>query len=344
MKEKEMKIKLSYITGLRSVVLDELAKHPRVRINGENQDSIYIDFLEEIIPEIKELKSVARAYIVLQDNKYNPSYISNHKSILKNLIDLITKKHQKEFTSFKISCAGSDSPEVTNISKYIQSTCNLNPKEDADLKIYLSKLKNIWEIGIQITPRPLSLRDYKVAHMGGAMDPTIAYAMNSFCSLEKVSSYLNVFSGSGTLLIEAGRCYPNLDKLIGFDSNKKHLSLSIQNVKKAGLIKRILLKEGNIFDKPNLEKFDIIVSDLPFGMSISKHENLKEIYKTFVEYCQDVLNKDGRLVVYTSEYELLKSIIKDSRLKIIGTTDVSFITSVNALLKTKIIICKLKTN
>lgn len=57
-------------------------------------------------------------------------------------------------------------------------------------------------MGAQITPRPLSLRDYKVEHMSGAMDPTIAYAVNSLASLEGAKSYLNVFSGSGTLLVK----------------------------------------------------------------------------------------------------------------------------------------------
>src|SRR3990167_1760169 len=119
----------------------------------------------------------------------------------------------------------------------------LNEINEADMKIHIIKTGRTWEIGGQITPKPLSFRDYKIKHMSGAMDPTIAYAMNSLSRLGNANFYLNIFSGSATLLIEAGQCYPDLKQLVGFDNNKENISLAIQNIKKAGLIKRIQLKE-----------------------------------------------------------------------------------------------------
>jgi len=276
----------------------------------------------------------------VRNSKYNPIYISNHKSTSSDLIEIVV--NGDKFKTFKITCAGSNSPEVRSIAEYIQKTYGLTEKEEADMKIHIIKSNEIWEIGIQITPRPLSLRDYKIKNMSGAMDPTIAYAMNFLCELEKVNSYLNVFSGSATLLIEAGQCYPNLKQLIGFDNNKKHISLAIQNIKKAGLIKRIQLKEKDIFDKPDLGKFDVITSDLPFGMSISKNENLENLYQCFVEYCQETLNREGKLVVYTSEYEMFEKIILKSKFKIVKTLELKFITSVNAYLRPKIFACRLR--
>jgi len=229
MNDKVLQLKLSYITGLRPVVLDEL-KRFNFKMLDEGEDSMFIEFSEEIISKVKKLRSVSRAYLILQNNIYHPTYISNHKSILGNLIDIVVK--YDSFKTFKISCAGSDSLEVRNIAKYIQDTYRIEESDEADLKIHIIKPEDIWEIGIQITPRPLSVRDYKVVNMSGAMDPTIAYAVNSFCNLDSACSYLNVFSGSATLLIEAAECYSNLEKLIGFDNNKKHLSLSIKNIKK----------------------------------------------------------------------------------------------------------------
>ena len=164
----------------------------------------------------------------MQDNRYHPTYISNHKLILGDLIGIVTEYDR--FNTFRISCAGSDSPEVRSIVKYIQETYRLEENDEADLKIHIAKLEDVWEIGIQITPRPLSVRDYRVANMSGAMGPTIAYAVNSFCNLDSAHSYLNVFSGSATLLIEAGQCYPNLEKLLGFDIYLNILSISDPNL------------------------------------------------------------------------------------------------------------------
>lgn len=341
MNKLEVKVKLSYITGLRPVVLEEL-RQLNFRILDEINDSAFIPFSDNVFSEIKQLRSVARAYVVLQSDKYHPAYISNHKSILGSLIDVVVKNCKKDFKSFKLSCAGSESPEVKSISKYIQEMYDLEEKEEADLKIHIIKLSNVWEVGIQTTPRPLSVRDYKLVNMSGAMDPTIAYAVNSFCNLEKSNSYLNIFSGSATLLIEAGQRYSNLEKLVGFDNDKKHLSLSIQNIKEAGLIKKIQVKEADIFDKPDFGKFDAIASDLPFGMLISKNENLESLYETFVEYCEEKLEPKGRLVVYTSEYELIESVLLKSCFRIIKSLQLKFITNADAYLRPKIIVCKFK--
>ncbi|MDO8520852.1 MAG: methyltransferase domain-containing protein [bacterium] len=341
MNEPKLEIKLDFIPGLREIVLNEISQYANLCVIKEEEDSLYLDFVQNFT-EIKYLRSVSRAYIIVQNSKYNPPYIFNHKSILDNLIEIVISGNKDTFKTFKITCAGSDSPKIRSIAEYIQRTHKLTEKEDGDIKIHIVKSDEIWEVGVQITPKPLSFRDYRVKNMSGAMNPTIAYAMNSLCELENANSYLNIFSGSATLLIEAGQCYPNLKQLIGFDNDKKHISLAIQNIKKAGLIKKIQLKEKNIFDKPNLGRFDIITSDLPFGMSISKDENLEKLYQCFIEYCHETLNHGGRLAVYTSEHEILKKIILESKFKIIKTLKLKFLTSVNAYLRPKIFVCRLK--
>lgn len=342
MNESKLELKIAFITGLRDIVSDEISRYANLRIIKENTDSFYLDFLQDFTT-VKHLKSVARAYVIVQNSKYNPSYVSNHKSILSNLIDIVIKnKNRDTFKTFKISCAGSESNEVRGIAEYIQSMYGFVKKEDADLKIHIVKYDEIWEMGIQITPRPLSFRDYKIMNMSGAIDPTIAFAVNSLCGLEKANSYLNIFSGSATLLIEAAQCYPNIERFVGFDNDKKRISLAIQNIKKSGLMKEIQLKEDDIFDKPDLGKFDVITSDLPFGMAISKDADLNNLYQCFVEYCQEVLNQEGKMVIYTSKHEVIEKIILNSRFKIIETLDLKFITSVNSYLHPKIFVCRFK--
>ncbi len=344
MNEQKLEIKLSFITGLKDIVLDEISKQVNFQVLREYGDSLYLSYVEDL-SIIKRLRSVARAYVIVHDPKYNPLYIFNHKSILGSLVKtVIDNKGQDTFKTFKVTCAGSDSKEVNDINRYLNNTYDLIEKEEADIKIHIIKLEDIWEVGVQITSKPLSVRDYKIKNMRGAMDPTIAYAVNSLCGLDKANSYLNVFSGSATLLIEAAQCYSKLETLVGFDNNKKHISLAIQNIKKAGLIKKIQLKEIDIFDKPNTGKFDAITSDLPFGMSISKNEDLGKLYRQFVEYCQDVLTPYGNMVVYTSEYEIFGKALLGSEFRIIKQLELRFITSVNAYLRPKIFVCELRQN
>ena len=336
-----LQLKLSYILGLRDVVFEEIKQYPKLKILSESEDSFYVKYIEDF-DVVKNLRSISRAYLVSQDSRYNPLYVSNHKSVLGKLVETVTNKDiRNDFKTFKIHCAGSDSPEVHEIERYLEERLGLKKSEDADLKIYIIKVSNIWELGLQITPRPLSLRKYKVRHMNGAMDPTIAYSLNHLCGLEKYETYLNVFSGSGTLMIEAGQCYDNLKKIIGFDNSKEHLSLSIQNIRKAGFIKRVQVKESNIFDKPDFGKFDVITSDLPFGMAVSKGEDLKKLYKVFIEYAEESLNKNGTLGVYTSEFKIFEDLISDSKFNLNKEVRIKLMTSEEQYLLVKLIIFSL---
>lgn len=345
--------KLTLIPGLKSVVLDEISKYPDLKTAEAGEDKIYLDFIPNF-KNILTLRSVTNAYIIKRGEKFNPYFICNHKSIIGDLIEVVLGKTEiiknkpqassskQSFKTFKLRCAGSDSKEVKEIQSYIINTYKLTESEDADLEIYISKPNELWEISVRLTPRPLSLRSYRVANIKGGMNPSIAYAINTFCNINLIHSYMNVFSGSGTLLIEAGLSNPDL-KLVGFDIDGKSNSLAIQNIKKAGLIKQIHLKTADIYNKPHLGKFDVITSDLPFGIQISNKESLDNLYKNFVTYCEETLNEKGTLIVYTTEHKILQNVLESSKFETIKTLDLVIPTSVaNIYLYPRIFVCKIK--
>jgi tRNA G10 N-methylase Trm11 len=330
--------KLTFIQGLKDVVEGEIKKHKNLHIVEIKEDSMYLDFVSDF-KILKELRSVLNAYVVKRSDTLHPLYISNHKSVLDDLIEKVVHGNEKMFRTFKLSCAGSDSKEVSDIKKFITTTYKVTVAEDADLEIYIGKIGDLWEIGVRLTARPLSLREYKVANIKGGLNPTIAYAMNTFCDLDKATSYLNIFSGSGTLLIEAGLSNSNI-KLLGFDSNGKTNALAVENIKKAGLIKSIQLKTANIFDKPALGTVDVITSDLPFGMQISKGEDLGKLYGSFLEYCGETLDTKGVLVMYTTEHELLSKLLESSKFMTDKVLDLKVSTSEGGYIYPKIFVCK----
>ena len=88
----ELKIKLDHITGLRQIALDELSEKKLAVLheNGEI-DSVYIKYTEDL-DSIKSLRSVLRAYVISQNEKYTPRFIANHKSILRDLISIVVEK------------------------------------------------------------------------------------------------------------------------------------------------------------------------------------------------------------------------------------------------------------
>ncbi|MBC7766950.1 methyltransferase domain-containing protein [Arenimonas sp.] len=329
-------VKLTFTPGLKEVVLQELKEYILI---SESEHTISIE-LPNNFQNILSLKSINSAYIATSDKKYNPRYLHKHKSILGNLIEKVIIKKEKEFKTFKIRCAGSQTQEIIEIEKYIQETYTIKKNDVADLEIYINKIGDDWEISVRLSPRPLSVRDYKISNIKGGLNPNIAYAINTFCNLKNSTSYLNIFSGSGTLLIEAGLVNPHV-KLVGLDIDKKTNSLAIQNIKKAGLIKIIKIKTGDIFESPDVEKFDVITSNLPFGMQISKGEDLKKLYQQFIDYSEKVLYSKGRLVVYTTEYEILELILKNSKFEIVKKLNLKIPTNVNSYLYPRIFVCDL---
>jgi len=335
------KIKLSFVKGLNKIVVKEVEEKTSYRILEEGVDFVYLNF-DKNFEELLILKSVGSVSIVLVGSLYNPAHLSKHKSILKEIINEIINKKIEKFSTFKISCAGSDSPEVKSIVCYVEEEFKLNESAKADLKINIAKIGDLWEIAVQVTRRPLSFRSYKISNMSGAMDPTIAYALNEYCNVRDKKTYLNAFSGSATLLIEAALSYENLDTLVGFDNNKSHLTLAYQNIKRAGLIRRVKLLEYDIYEQPKIGNFDVIVADLPFGMVISKKEDLKKMYTAFVDFAEKSLEEKGILGIYTNEHELFKKILDLSKWKIIKEVELKLVTNINLYLYPKIFICKRK--
>ncbi len=334
----ETLIKLTFISGLKDIVLQELGNIGEIKVIEEDDDSIYIDTSVQV-KDLLALKSVTNIYIIRRDQKLNPRYVSNHKSILGELLKGVLDQNPKAFKTYRLRCAGIQTEEVQHIQEYIKDTCKLAQSEDADMEAYIHKPHTLWEVGVRLTPRPLSVREYKVEHIKGGINPTIAYAINSLCDLKQAQSYLNVCSGSATLLIEAAGIHKNM-RLLGFDNDNKHNSQAIQNIKKAGLITSIQIKSADIFDAPDFGMFDVITSDLPFGMQISKDEDLEKLYKAFVTYCEDKLHKEGTLAVYTSQWQLLKNIFDKSKFAIIKTLDFKLSTSVGSYIYPKAFVCK----
>lgn len=333
-------LKLTFISGLKEVVENEIKQFLKIKTIKTGDCFLYVETGDDNFKNILSLKSITSAHIVKQDTRYNPKYINKHKSLLGELIELVIKEDSKKFKTFRLRCAGSQSDEIKDIKDYIKDTYKLKELDDADLEIYINKLQDIWEISVRLSPRPLSVRDYREKNIKGGLNPTVAFTMNTFCDLENINSYLNIFSGSGTLLIEAALIKSNI-KLIGLDIDKKTNSLAIQNIKKAGFIKNIQIKTGDVLESPDLGKFDVITANLPFGMQVSKGQDLDKLYQTFVDYSENTLNSKGKLIVYTTEFTILENILKKSKFKVLSITDLTIPTAVNSYIYPKIFVCEM---
>ncbi len=76
-------------------------------------------------------------------------------------------------------------------------------------------------------------------------------------------------------------------------------------------------------------------------MQINKGQDLTKLYEQFIKYSQNVLNHNGKLIVYTTEYEIFEKLIKESPFEIVERLDLTIYSSINSYLYPKIFICNL---
>ena len=96
-----LEIKLSFVKGLLELVLKEIKEQNIFSVKREITDSVYLNYSNNV-REVLKLGTISRAYLVTQDRRYNPLYLSKHKSVLSELIKIVLSDSNYRFKSFKI--------------------------------------------------------------------------------------------------------------------------------------------------------------------------------------------------------------------------------------------------
>lgn len=329
-----IKTKYEFIPGLDFIVANEISARINLPIISKSKGTYFTAQVTNL-DTLRNLKSVNNVYLQVSSPTLNPKYLRKSIEVLFQMVDLVV---DEKFKTVNINCAGHDSKEIQSLIHQIESKYKLVNDPEADLQINYGKLNNDWEISIRITNRPLSLRDWREVNIPGGLNPTIAHAMNVLSQPKPTDDYLNIFSGSGTLLIE--RAHWGAKSLLGVDINGLYNSYAIKNIKKANLLKLIQLRKHDINETPDLGQFDVITANLPFGIMQGKGENLDEIYKNFIITVKKSLKESGRIVAYTIHDELLRKYADEFGIKLDGELSLEVSTSGSGKMYPKIIYTK----
>lgn len=156
----------------------------------------------------------------------------------------------------------------------------------------------------------LHKRGYRVYNHPAALKPTIAFAM---CMLSKIIDGMLIIDpmcGGGTIPIEC--CFLNVKaEIYGMDISPKHVRGAKLNALAAGVFDKVKFKVGDAtrMDKLSLN-VDRIVSNLPYGIRISRKSFIKTLYYEFLKSSKKILVDDSLLTLLTTESLLLKSLAK----------------------------------
>ena len=159
------------------------------------------------------------------------------------------------------------------ISKFSHAKVKL---ENPDITVYLifTNEENFFGFSKRVkeVKRPIKIKKYP-----HELDWKLTRVMINLIGLKKGETVCDPFCGTGTTLLEAESMGIHA---IGLDFDEKMCEMSKENLKKNGYKSQVI--QSDFQELSNIsEKFDGIVTDLPYGTSSKTSEKPQEILKKF---------------------------------------------------------------
>jgi len=162
-------------------------------------------------------------------------------------------------------------------------------------------------VGLRIFDRPLSHRDYKIAHVPGALRPTVAAALIQVACPDGTHHRVwDPFCGSGTILCEA---FLAGHQVYGTDIDNEAVSAARDNL---GTLDRSLWGRVELADSTETKTWkrhtqaDVIATNLPWGKQVSI-KSKQNLYDAIYAGTGELLDRGGRAVLLTTEAERVRA-------------------------------------
>ncbi len=229
-------------------------------------------------------------------------------------IDAVVKDcmlHDQRFVAMKIKDA---------IVDQFRDKFGVRPDVDSknpDLRIHVRGIKDQFSVSVDTSGDSLFMRGYRQATGEAPLKENLAAGLIGLTDWDQKSSIVDLFCGSGTLLIEAAMMALNvapgmqrkkfgfmnlldfnqaswdqtiqeaidgeketLDfKFYGHDIDKKVLDIAKRNAKNAGVLEFIEFKTTPVAVVLPPEEKCMVVCNPPYGSRIGDEDNLKDVYR-----------------------------------------------------------------
>jgi 23S rRNA G2445 N2-methylase RlmL len=180
-------------------------------------------------------------------------------------------------------------------------------EEGGALELWANIIGSRFLLGLRLSSRTMRHRDYKKAHFPGSLRPSIAAAMIELLEPEARDICLDPMCGGGTIVSEfllSGQFHV----VAGGDLDFNLSEMACQNLPSG---KKALIGCWDATSLPfAANSISKIASNLPFGKKIGTQEDIEILYPKFVAEMERLLKPGGKAVLLSSQYELLKDIIR----------------------------------
>ena len=316
------------IPGLERLAYDELCQQlgAKLTLTSALETQVQSGALQfryqGALAHLLRLKSVLTAYLVCHVDGARPSALLGHQNFQQLLQHIQLVKSASltaspaAFHTFSLSAAGAESTLMTRLADLLRQTLALPLDADnADLLLRIRRPhfgQPGWEVLIRLSPRPLSVRQWRVSDMKGALNAAVAACMVRLTQPTERDRFLNLCCGSGTLLIERLLQGP-ANSVIGCDIDPAALTHARANLQASGFQQRAALHQWDVRTLALPERsVDALCADLPFGIAVGAHEENVALYPPLLQEAARVAKAGARFVVLTQEVRLLEGLLAGS--------------------------------
>jgi tRNA (guanine6-N2)-methyltransferase len=269
---------------------------------------------------LSKLQTAQAAYLIQHFAVPRPKALlgdQHFKALLAQIAAVRELSPADAYHALHISAAGSESSVMNRLKEELAAKTSLAlGGEEGDLLIRLRHPPGGgkgWEVLVRLSPRPLATRAWRVCNREGALNATVAYAMAQYTNPQPDDMFLNMLSGSGTLLIERLACGA-AKSVVGYDHDPAALECARKNIEAAGYSDQIKLNLGDVRQLPLPDSsVDAICSDLPFGNLVGSHEDNLTLYPALLSEAARVAKPGARGVFITHEVKLMEALLEDAR-------------------------------
>jgi tRNA (guanine6-N2)-methyltransferase len=311
------------VEGLELIATDELRRFEggRVEIQAEPRERDgYVRFrYAGDLWRLQTLRTVQAVYLVEYFDIVRPKALlgdQNFRIVMKRIDDIRQAAIKTAFETLQVAAAGEDSPVMKRLKSELSNATDLaqaEEKGDLLIRVIPARGREGWETLIRLTPRPLATRNWRVCNFEGALNATVASAMVTLSQPTTDDIYINLGSGSGTLLIERAS-WGQAKHIIGIEYDPIVNLCSDGNIRASHHSRQIQRLVSDMTAIPVSNAcVNIVSADLPFGQRVGSHQDNLSLYPKVFDETARITSRGGQFIFITHEVKLIERLLASTQ-------------------------------
>lgn len=235
-----------------------------------------------------------------------------HFRRLRSAIIATAAEFSERPNTFELAAAGTESSVMVRLRAEMARATGLtdgNHKGDVQIRLFRARTGDGWDALIRLTPRPLSTREWRVCSFPGALNATVAHAMARLTRPKETDVFVNLLSGSGSLLIER-LDQVNVQAAIGVELEAQQNDCARRNLEAARVGQRVHLIQADARMLPLPDGCaDALCADLPFGQRVGRHSDNERLYPFVFAEAARIARRNALFALITHEVKLTEALL-----------------------------------